>query len=55
MSEGQDEHVRSAEEEQKEEPDVEAHRYDVGRADVGRADIGRNEPAMESETDRNEP
>ena len=54
MSEGQDEHVRSAEDE-KEEPDVEAHRYDVGRAEVGRADIGRNEPAMESETDRNEP
>jgi hypothetical protein len=54
MSEGQDEHVRSAEDE-KEEPDVEAHRYEVGRAEVGRADIGRNEPAMESETDRNEP
>jgi len=54
MSEGQDEHVRSAEDE-KDEPDVEAHRADVGRADVGRADIGRNEPGMESETDRNEP
>jgi len=55
MSEGQDEHVRSAEDDQKDEPDVEAHRADVGRADVGRADIGRNDAGMESETDRNEP
>ena len=55
MSEGQDEHVRSAEDDQKDEPDVEAHRADIGRADVGRADIGRNDAGMESETDRNEP
>ena len=59
MSEGQDEHVRS-EEDAKDEPDVEAHRFDAGRADAGRADAGRADAGradagMESETDRNEP
>jgi hypothetical protein len=59
MSEGQDEAVRH-ETDEKDEPDVEAHRFDVGRADAGRADAGRADAGradagMESETDRNEP
>jgi hypothetical protein len=57
MSEGQDEHVRSEDE----EPDVEGHRLDVGRADAGRheagrADAGRADAGQaESDIDRNEP
>jgi len=26
-----------------EEPDVEAHRFDIGRTDVGRTDVGRTD------------